>query len=174
MLLEPHWWKHATIGLLYQQRLWSQLLPALTRVNNPKHVSALVLSLPHLPKPILHSSLTAVLPRVVTALSAQDTCCPALTCLVTMSSHNPDLISPYLTEIVHHCLRICQHSTEVRVRVQSLAVLSNCSSLNGATSVQLSGVVTRDLRSVLADRKRLVRMEAAKTRNRWFLVTQPS
>ena len=175
MLMEQHWWSHATVGLLYKQRLWSQLLPALTRVNTPRHVSALVLSLPHVPAPLLSSSLSSVLPRVVSALSSHDTCLPALTCLDNMMrSHSPDLISSYLTEIVHHCLDTCQHSGDVRTRILSLSVLSTCSSLQDSTTVQLSSRVTRDLRTVLADRKRLVRMEAARTRNKWFLVTQPS
>ena len=172
--LEPHWWRHPTIGVLYKQRLWSQLLPGLSRGNSSRHVSALVLCLPHLPPPVVSSSLSTVLPRVVSALSNQDTCHAALKCLDTMTSTSPHVITTHLTEIVHHCLDISQQSVSVEARILSLSVLSHCSSIDGTTSVQLASKVTRDLRPVLADRKRLVRLEAAKTRNKWFLVTQPS
>jgi len=174
--LDTHWWRHPTIGVLYKQRLWSQLLPGLSRGNTSRHVSALVLCLPHLPPPVVSSSLPTVLPRVVSALSNQDTCHAALRCLDTMTSTSPHVISTHLTEIVHHCLGISQQSASVPVeaRILSLSVLSHCSSIDGTTSVQLASKVTRDLRSVLSDRKRLVRLEAAKTRNKWFLVTQPS
>ena len=94
--------------------------------------------------------------------------------------HTAAVAASHLTEVVHHCLAISCHppssspGSSVECRVLALGVLAHCSQLEGATSVQLAAKVTRDLRTVLADRKRLVRLEAAKTRNRWFLVTQPS
>ena len=48
-------------------------------------------------------------------------------------------------------------ASPVRSRLLSLSVLAHCSALEGATSVQLASRVTRDLKTVLADRKRLVR-----------------
>ena len=177
--LEAPWWPHAILGVLYKQRLWSQLLPGLTTGDQitSRHVSALVLSLPNLPPPLLKSSLPATLPRVVSALRDPDTCHAALTCLDTMATSDAASVASHLTEIVHNCLAISlqtSSTSSVRSRLLSLSVLSHCSSLEGATSVQLASRVTRDLRTVLADRKRLVRLEAAKTRNRWFLLTQPS
>merc|ERR550534_237409 len=48
--LEAPSWPHPVVGVLYKQRLWSQLLPGLTTGQVTScHVSALVLSLPHLP-----------------------------------------------------------------------------------------------------------------------------
>ena len=176
--LESPWWPHPVVGVLYKQRLWSQLLPGLTSGHvTSRHVSALVLSLPHLPPPLLKSSLPATLPRVVSALNDPDTCHAALTCLDTMTTSDAASVASHLTEIVHNCLAISLQASSaapVRSRLLSLSVLAHCSSLEGATSVQLASKVTRDLRSVLADRKRLVRLEAARTRNRWFLLTQPS
>ena len=173
----PHW-PHPVLGVLYKQRLWSQLLPGLTAGQvTSGHVSALVLCLPHLPPPLLKSSLPATLPRVVSALNNPDTCHAALTCLDMMTTSDPASVASHLTEIVHNCLAISLQASSgspVRSRLLSLSVLAHCSALEGATSVQLASKVTRDLRAVVADRKRLVRLEAARTRNRWFLLTQPS
>jgi len=172
--LDTHWWRHAVIGILYKQRLWSQLQPALTRGTTARHVSALVLCLPYLPSPVISASIPNVLPRVVSALNNKDTSHAALTCLNTITADSPNVVSSHLTEIVHNCLGISQQDVPVRSRLLSLSVLNHVSSLEGATSVQLASKVTRDLRIALADRKRLVRLEAAKTRNKWYLVTQPS
>ena len=180
--LASPWWPHPSLGLLHKQRAWSQLLPLLSGAGaSSRHVSALLLCLPHLPPPLLASSLPAVLPRVVSGLGQPDTCHAALTCLDTMMRRDTAAVAAsHLTEVVHHCLAIsCQPpssspGSSVECRVLALGVLAHCSQLEGATSVQLAAKVTRDLRTVLADRKRLVRLEAAKTRNRWFLVTQPS
>jgi len=171
---DTHWWRHAFVGILYKQRLWSQLQPALTRGTTARHVSALVLCLPYLPSPVISASIPIVLPRVVSALNNNDTSHAALTCLNTITADSPNVVSSHLTEIVHNCLAISQQDVPVRSRLLSLSVLCHVSSLDGATSVQLASKVTRDLRTALADRKRLVRLEAAKTRNKWYLVTQPS
>ena len=92
----------------------------------------------------------------------------------TITVQSPDLVTSHLTELVHHCLRTSQQAPNIRTRILALSVLSHCATMEGATTVQLATTVTRDLRRVVSDKKRLVRLEAAKTRNKWFLVTQPS
>ena len=112
--LEAPSWPHPVVGVLYKQRLWSQLLPGLTSGQVTScHVSALVLSLPHLPPPLLKSSLSATLPRVVSALSDPDTCHAALTCLDTMTTSDPASVASHLTEIVHNCLAISLQASDV-------------------------------------------------------------
>ena len=173
-LLQPHWWRHAVTGLLYKQRLWHQLLPALTDKTGPHHTAALVSCFPHLPPALLSSSLPGVMPRVISALSSDSTSHPALVCLDTISRQSPELVSSHQTELVHHCLSLASRAPHLTSRLLALSVLSHCASLQGATTVQLASTVTRSLRTVVSDRKRLVRLEAAKTRNKWYLVTQPS
>ena len=161
-------------GLLYKQRLWHQIFPSLSRQGGPHHTAALVSCFPHLPPVILSASLPAVMPRVISALSSDLTSHPALVCLERMTRQAPALVSSHLTELVHHCLRTSQEAPRLTTRVLALSVLSHCATMEGATTVQLATTVTRDLRRVVSDKKRLVRLEAAKTRNKWFLVTQPS
>ena len=151
-LLEPHWWRHAVTGLLYKQRLWHQLLPALRHKTGPHHISALVSCLPNLPPPILTSSLPALLPRVISALSTDSTRHPALVCLDTISSQSPDLISSHQTELVHHCLSSSSQAPNINTRLLALRVLSHCADLQGATTVQLANTVTKNLRTVDSDR----------------------
>ena len=112
--------------------------------------------------------------RVISALSTDSTRHPALVCLDTISSQSPDLISSHQTELVHHCLSSSSQAPNINTRLLALRVLSHCADLQGATTVQLANTVTKNLRTVVSDRKRLVRLEAARTRNKWFLVTQPS
>lgn len=173
-LLEPICWRHGVTGLLYKQRLWQQIFPRLSQHSGPHHTAALVSCFPHLPPAILSASLPAVMPRVISALSSNSTCHPALVCLDTITRQSPALVSSHLTELVHHCLRTSQEATQLTTRVLALSVLAHCAHMEGATTVQLATTVTRDLRRVVSDKKRLVRLEAAKTRNKWFLVTQPS
>ena len=118
--------------------------------------------------------MPAVMPRVIAALAGDSTCHPALVCLDTITRQSPALVSSHLTELVHHCLRTSQQAPLLTTRILALSVLAHCATMEGATTVQLASTVTRDLRRVVSDRKRLVRLEAAKTRNKWFLVTQPS
>jgi len=81
-LLSPPWWRNVTSGLLFKQRAWTQLYPVLSGPNaNAHHMAALVLLLPHLPKPLLEPKLPALLPLVVRALSAPATALHALNCL---------------------------------------------------------------------------------------------
>ena len=81
-LLSPPWWLNATTGLLFKQRIWSQLSPVLSGPGaNAHHMAALVLLLPHLPKPLLEPKLPALLPLVVKALSSSATALHALNCL---------------------------------------------------------------------------------------------
>ena len=173
-LLEPHWWRHAVTGLLYKQRLWHQIFPNLSQHSGPHHTAALVSCFPHLPPAILSASMPAVMPRVISALAGDSTCQAALECLDTITRQSPALVSSHLTELVHHCLRTSQQAPHLKTRILALSVLSHCANMEGATTVQLANIVTRDLRTVVSDKKRLVRLEAAKTRNKWFLVTQPS
>ena len=54
--LASPWWPHPSLGLLHKQRAWSQLLPLLSGAGaSSRHVSALLLCLPHLPPPLLPS-----------------------------------------------------------------------------------------------------------------------
>ena len=81
-LLGACWWRHAVTGVLYKQRAWSYLLPALTAPEGgPGRLAALVMLLPHLPRPLLVPRLPALLPLVVRALSDPTTALHALNCL---------------------------------------------------------------------------------------------
>merc|ERR1712179_543285 len=105
-------------------------------------------------------------PLVIKALTSPATSQSALACLDDITTSNPSMISSHLVEVVHHCLEICKDS--------SLKILASCTKVEGPTIVQLAPKVTKDLAIPLRDRKRVVRVEAARTRNMWFLVTQPS
>jgi len=172
-LLAPSWWRQPVTGLLYIQRVWAQLQPKLSSGASENHLAALVLLLPYLPKALLVPSLPTLLPKVVKALSSTATVHSALSCLADITKSSPTMVSSHLVELVHHCLDISKDSP-LRSRILALTVLAYCSKIEGPTSVQLSAKVTKDLAIPLKDRKRVVRVQAAKTRNLWFLVTQPS
>ena len=171
-LVADCWWRQAVTGLLYRQRVWAYLQPRLS-TGQENYVAAMVLLIPHLPRQILLPSLPSLLPLVVKALSSPATSYPALTCLADITSTTPSMISSHLVEVVHHCLHISKDSP-LKSRILALTILASCSRVEGPTTVQLACEVTRDLTIPLRDRKRVVRGEAAKTRNLWFLVTQPS
>ena len=172
-LLAPCWWRQPVTGLLYVQRVWAHLKPKLSDGTSENHLAAMVLLLPYLPKPLLVPSLPTLLPMVVKALSSPATAHSALSCLADITKSSPSVVSSHLVELVHHCLDLSKDSP-LHSRVLALTVLAYCSKIEGPTTVQLSAKVTRDLAIPVKDRKRVVRVEAAKTRNLWFLVTQPS
>jgi len=171
-LVADCWWRQAVTGLLYRQRVWAYLQPRLS-TGQENHVAAMVLLIPHLPRQILLPSLPSLLPQVVKALSSPATSYPALTCLADITTSTPSMVSSHLVEVVHHCLQISKDS-ELKSRILALTILASCSRVEGPTTVQLACQVTKELAIPLRDRKRVVRGEAAKTRNLWFLVTQPS
>jgi len=172
-LLSPPWWRNTTTGLLFKQRAWTQLYPVLSGPGaNAHHMAALVLLLPHLPKPLLEPKLPALLPLVVRALSAPATALHALNCLSDFVAVDVALLVSHLQEVVEHCLTLAEQGT-LQTRTRALQVLTACGSLEGTDRVLLAPRVTKKLGAAVKDRKRVVRVEAAKARNTWFLVTQP-
>ena len=96
-LLSAPWWRNPVTGLLFKQRAWSQLYPALSGPEaNSHHTAALVLLLPHLPKPLLEPKLPALLPLVVRALSSPATALHALNCLSDFVSLDVALLASHL------------------------------------------------------------------------------
>jgi len=174
-LLDKCWWRHAISGILFKQRVWSYLYPALSEKPDlgENHLSALVSLVPFLPQQILLRCLPTLLPTIVKALSLSTTSHAALSCLNDISKSSPDLLNSHLVEIVHRCLELSQNAA-LNERILSLNVLASCTKIEGPTAVQLASKVKRDLSIPLKDRKRVVRVEAARARNMWFLVTQPS
>ena len=129
--------------------------------------------MPHLPVQLLHPSLPVLLPLLVRALTLPSTTSAALTCLQEITRSSPDLVSSHLSEVIHHCLELSKTSA-LPDRVLALTVLGSCTSLEGPVPVQLAPKVKKELTFALKDKKRVVRMEAARVRNKWFLVTQPA
>ena len=174
-LLGPAPWRHAITALLFKQRLWGELLPRLTKKPGPDRLAALLACLPHLPSPCLVSAIPSLLPLTLTALTSPATARPALACLADITKVTPDRVSSHATELVSRCLTVAAAtSAGLQARLLALQVLQHCAMLQTPLAVQLAGQVTRDLLPVLSATKRLVRQEAARTRNVWFLVTQPS
>jgi len=171
-LVADCWWRKPVTGLLFKQRVWAYLQPRLSN-GEGNYLAAMVLLIPHLPRQILLPSLSSLLPLVIKALSSPATSHSALTCLNDITSTSPSMISSHLVEVVHHCLDISKDAT-LKSRILALTILSSCAKIEGTTTIQLAPKVTKDLAIPLRDRKRVVRVEAAKTRNKWFLVTQPS
>jgi len=172
-LLSPPWWRNSTTGLLFKQRTWTQLYPVLSGpASNAHHMAALVLLLPHLPKPLLEPKLPALLPLVVRALSAPATALHALNCLSDFVAVDVALLVSHLQEVVEHCLTLAEQGS-LQTRTRALQVLTACGSLEGTDRVLLAPRVTKKLGAAVKDRKRVVRVEAARARNTWFLVTQP-
>jgi len=113
-LLGACWWRHAVTGVLYKQRAWSYLLPALTAPEGgPGRLAALVMLLPHLPRPLLVSRLPALLPLVVRALSDPTTALHALNCLGDFVKVEVGLVASHLQEVVDRCLELAVQGTLV-------------------------------------------------------------
>lgn len=102
-LLSPPWWRNSTTGLLFKQRTWTQLYPVLSGSDtNAHHMAALVLLLPHLPKPLLEPKLPALLPLVVRALSAPATALHALNCLSDFVAVDVALLVSHLQVLMQY------------------------------------------------------------------------
>jgi len=174
-LLSSTSWGHQVTSLLYKQRLWETVCPRLVSSSSTstRHLAALVLLLPSLPRPLLTPRLSTLLPLVTKALSSPSTSFPALTCLSDLLSSSPSLLSDHMLDIVPHCLTLCAPTSPLPTRRLALSVIGAISASNNIAAVQLAPQVTRGLESSLADNKRVVRKEAVLTINTWFLVTQP-
>jgi len=177
LLLSPAWWLQPIQGLLFKQRVWAAVSQHLLhQPDSEAHLSALLSLLPHLPPQLLTPALSKLTPLVVKALSGENTALPGINCLLELWKDSSDaLVGGYQTELVHHCLRLSSSSAVgVQTRLRSLSLLCLLGGLEGGdmgtTSVQLAPLVTKGLTQAIRDRKRVVRQEAAKARNIWYLV----
>jgi len=176
-LLCPAPWLHASSSLLFKQRAWAamhpQLITAAKSPENINHLTALVSLLPQVPLPVLEPVVAALLPLVTRALGQASTAAPALSCLVQLLATSPSIIHSHIHDIVPRCLKLCTPPAPLNTRLQALVCLHGLGSISNPVTVSLAETVTEALKDPIKDHKRLVRQEAMRARNRWFLITQP-
>jgi len=176
-LLSGARWAHPVSTFLYKQRAWSNLsqplLSAAQNVENVFHLSALISLLPQIPRPLLEPVVPALLPLIARALGEGVTASPALSCLIQLMHSTPSLISSHIHDIVPRCLKLSVPPYPLKLRLQALVCLNKLGTMATPETVALAESVTSQLATSIKDHKRLVRQEAMRARNRWFLVTQP-
>jgi len=176
-LLSPAPWLHPCTSLLYKQRAWAalhtDLLTAAKSPENIHHLTALVSLLPQVPLPLLEPVVPSLLPLVTRALGQGTTAPPALTCLAQLLQSSPTIIHSHIHDIVPRCLKLCTPPSPLNTRLQAIVCLNELGGVSNPSTVSLADSVTEGLADPVKDHKRLVRQEATKARNRWFLITQP-
>lgn len=173
---------HANIRMLYKQRFFTENSSRLTEGfqnasagTKKNYLIALSHCLQSLPKSVLVRELPQLFPLLVQSLlcdnvqlqqSTMDTLC-------TMITDAPDFLVKHVDSVIPQLLKLTAYKPAMRVRSSALRCLLELVSLPAPVILPYKPQVVRSLEGVLDDKKRLVRLEAVKARNEWFLLGEP-
>lgn len=168
----------ANLRLMYKQRFFQDNVPALVKAYHgaaaeakQHYLRAISHTLRCVPKQVLVTELPSLLPLLVESLSAPDTSIKvsSLDTLYTLVFDAPELISQHVDMLVEQSLALAAHEA-MKVRISALQLLGALTSLPPAPLKPHANKVVQRLARCLDDPKRLVRKEAVKCRNEWFLL----
>lgn len=92
-----------------------------------------------------------------------------LTTLSGVLDHNKDTVQEYIVTMATRLLSLVTH-TKMRIRIVVLKCLTSVSYYPSYQIVPMKPQVIRKLRTVLDDKKRLVRKEAIRCSNAWYMM----
>eukprot|EP00027_Filamoeba_sp_ATCC50430_P009155 CAMPEP_0168561626 /NCGR_PEP_ID=MMETSP0413-20121227/11694_1 /TAXON_ID=136452 /ORGANISM="Filamoeba nolandi, Strain NC-AS-23-1" /LENGTH=369 /DNA_ID=CAMNT_0008593007 /DNA_START=154 /DNA_END=1263 /DNA_ORIENTATION=+ len=174
---------HARVKVLYKQRFFTFVLPIIVERSKLQTTKQFAfLCLPHLiknvTKTILISEMPTILPLIISSLSADETDIldSSLTTIKMLLQEYPDLVFKefQITDLADNLLQIMAKNSEQDILLYSLECLQRLAdfALSGTQQHKmLKQKMTKSLEPFLDNRKRLVRKQAAKTRNKWFSLT---
>jgi DNA repair/transcription protein MET18/MMS19 len=103
--------------------------------------------------------------------SDDDTRLAVLSLLTILAQEMPQLLSEHLNSTISLLLRLSTQSAHMKVRVAALIVLWHLAHLPYPIVFPYKNQVLTALLPALDDRKRIVRQQAVKTRNEWFVLS---
>ncbi|TPX55830.1 hypothetical protein SpCBS45565_g08489 [Spizellomyces sp. 'palustris'] len=178
----------ANVKLLHRQRVFSFCVPRLvigfqtgSAAVKQCHLLALSHLLQNVPKQVVSNALPQLLPLLLSSLTlpSPELKLATLDTFQAMLSDHEATLSDQAASIVTSLLKIVTAKSvaagdTMHVRIAALKVLGKLpESFDYAILHPLKPGILRDLVSALDDPKRLVRKEAANTRNKWFLFLGP-
>ncbi|XP_056005007.1 MMS19 nucleotide excision repair protein homolog [Ostrea edulis] len=173
---------HANIRFLYKQRFFtensSHLIECFQQASSETKRNYLV-ALSHcirsLPKSVLVRELPPLFPMLVQSLLCENTQLQQSTMetLCTMITDTPDIIVKHVDTVIPQLLKLTTYTPAMRVRCGALQCLCDLVNLPSPVILPYKMRVVKVLEGVLDDKKRLVRLEAVRARNEWFLLGEP-
>ncbi|KAI8929868.1 Dos2-interacting transcription regulator of RNA-Pol-II-domain-containing protein [Entophlyctis helioformis] len=175
---------HATIRMLFKQRVYNHCLPIVASgfrdaedANKAAYLHALSHLLRNVPKGVLLNELPKLLPMLLFSLSLPeaDLKLGTLQTIELMVTEAPSVVAEQISAIVPPLLSMSLYANrsfgnDPRVRVAALKVIGLLVSHVPYTVLHpYKPRVIRDLAPAADDPKRVVRREAAQTRNIWFM-----
>lgn len=176
---------YANIKLLYRQRIFSFIVPIIEKKfkssTNDAADNLLVafsVILENTPRQLVFSNIKKLIPLFFKSLESGDSSLKksTLSTLYVTILENSDCVAKHLSWIIPKLLELSKASEEsdMDVRISSLKCVGACSSLSFDLIYPHISNVRNLLKICLDDPKRLVRKEATKCRNQWYLVDKVS
>lgn len=171
----------ANIRLLYKQRYFENVVGPLVdtfnnTTGNTKHNALLAVSslLPHLPHLVLNAHIKRLLPVLLQGVTCGEVAVmeSTLSTLATLLKQSALHAAPHTSTLVPNLLKITVNQS-LGIRMKALKCLQALASLPAPALLPYKHDVTRGLRPVLNDKKRLVRQTAVSARSLWLLVGAP-
>ncbi|RMX48437.1 hypothetical protein pdam_00020451, partial [Pocillopora damicornis] len=170
---------HVNYRMMYRQRLFMETSPKLIggfHSAKPEFKHHYLCALSHLlqwiPKQVLLSEVPNLMPLLVQSLSCDEQSLK-LSTLQTMYSlvlDAPEIISRQVTSLVPMLLGLTKFQLSMKVRMEALKCLGALTTLPHHVVYPYKTKVCKALADSVDDKKRLVRKEAVKCRNEWFLL----
>ena len=88
------------------------------------------------------------------------------------SLENPAVLKNYVTSLIPRLLSLAKAPESMNLRIQAISCLQILSGLSVHYVYPYQKNVISSLKNCLDDKKRLVRREAYKCRNQWYLLSQ--
>ncbi|XP_073239400.1 MMS19 nucleotide excision repair protein homolog isoform X2 [Porites lutea] len=170
---------HVNYRMMYRQRLFMETAPKLIQGFHSadaefKHHYLCALShlLQWIPKQVLLSEVPNLMPLLIQSLSCEEQTLQQST-LQTMYSlvlDAPEIITRHVTSLVPMFLALSKFQLSMKIRMEALKCLGAMTTLPHHAVYPYKTKVCRALAESVDDKKRLVRKEAVKCRNEWYLL----
>ncbi|KAK7081018.1 mms19 nucleotide excision repair [Halocaridina rubra] len=171
----------ATVRILYKQRYFQYVIGPLvdafnTTTGSAKQNALLALSslLPHLPHTVLNTHINRLFPVLLQGVTCEEVAVKEsiLSTLSALLSHSVVHATSHTSALVPDLLKLTVNQS-LSTRIKALECLGVLASLPTTALLPYKQDVTRGLKCVLNDKKRVVRQTAVNTRCKWMLVGAP-